>query len=149
MESSTTALWIPAQMGSQGKHTDTWQEFAWFSSFCQFLFLFTNPHAHVRCRVDKETQHALGWQMQICNGKMRTHVPAGSCERSARADFASTPSTHGLLHSGQNKPMKNAQNSYTMCLPEHGGSEREPHRQDVEITYTGNGEIRLPPEKNS
>lgn len=62
--------------------------------------------------------------------------------------LAPSPSAHGLLHSGENKPMKNPQKSNTMCLPEHGGSERELHRQDGEITYTGNGEIRLPPEKN-
>lgn len=36
-----------------------------------------------------------------------------------------------------------------MCLPEYGGSERGLHRQDLELTYTGNGGIRLPPEKNS
>lgn len=38
----------------------------------------------------RKTQHALWWQMQICNGKMRTQVSAVSCQRSAWADFAST-----------------------------------------------------------
>lgn len=63
--------------------------------------------------------------------------------------LAPSTSTHGLVHLGEKKPTKNSQTTNTICLPEYGGSERELHRWDLEITYTGNGEIRLPPKKNS
>lgn len=112
------------------------------------LFLFTNSHAYVRSRVDKENTACT----LMANANLQwQNEDTGYLQFPARdlptLTLAPGTTTHGLLHSGEKKPMENPQTTNTKCLPEYGGSERETHRKDLEIICTG--EIRLPPKKTT